>query len=144
VRNLLTSLISAVVQTARTYKSVSQQSNCWHFRWSVDDGITVITIMVVRPFATNYRTQWTAEVLFLAPSGCFCVWTDLHQVHTEDVFGPSLRRVWRSRSKVKSQVHQRQKRHFSALSEACVRFMFGRTSLASSFPQFDVRSLNAS
>jgi len=63
---------------------------------------------------TYYRTPWTAEalrkVLFLAPSVCFfslCMkyfgnrWTDLRQIHMEDVFGPSLGRVWRSRSKVK-------------------------------------------
>jgi len=29
--------------------------------------------------------------------------------------------------------HQGQKRHFSAVLAACVRFMFGKTSLASSF-----------
>jgi len=29
--------------------------------------------------------------------------------------------------------HQGQKQHFSALSVACVRFTFGKTSLASSF-----------
>jgi len=28
-------------------------------------------------------------------------WTDLRQVHSEDVFGPSLGRVWMSRSKIK-------------------------------------------
>ena len=44
---------------------------------------------------------------------------------------PSLVRVWRSRSKVKV---TRDKRHrFSAPSAACVRFMFGKISLASSF-----------
>jgi len=32
--------------------------------------------------------------------------------------------------KVKGQGHQGQKRHFSALSAACVRFMFGKISLA--------------
>jgi len=55
---------------------------------------------------------------------------DLCHIHIEDVFGPSLGRVWRSRSKVK--VTRDQKRHFSALLVACVRFMFGKTSLASS------------
>jgi len=59
-------------------------------------------------------------------------WTDLRQIHTEAVFGPSLGHVWRSRSKVKGQGHQEQKQHFSTLSAACVRFMFGKTSLASS------------
>jgi len=36
-------------------------------------------------------------------------WTDLCQIHTEDVFGPSLRRVGMSRSKVKGQSYQGQK-----------------------------------
>jgi len=35
--------------------------------------------------------------------------TDLRQIHTEDVFGPSLRQI---RSKVKGQGHQGQKLHF--------------------------------
>jgi len=38
----------------------------------------------------------------------------------EDVFGPLVRRVWTSRSKVK--VMRDKKWHFSA---ACMRFMFG-------------------
>ena len=42
-------------------------------------------------------------------------WTDLRQIHTEDVFGPSLGRVWRSRSR--------------SISAACVRFVFEKTSL---------------
>ena len=33
-------------------------------------------------------------------------WTDLRQIHTEDVFGPSFGRVGMSRSKVKGQGHQ--------------------------------------
>ena len=56
---------------------------------------------------------------------------DLCQIHTEDVFDPSLGIIWSSRSKVKGQDHQRQKRHFSAFSAACVRFMFGKRSPAS-------------
>ena len=80
------------------------------------------------------------KVLFLVPSVCvFCLcvkylgnrWTDLRQIHTEDVFGPLLERVWRSRLKVKGQGLQGQKRHFPALSAACVWFIFGKTSLAS-------------
>jgi len=50
----------------------------------------------------------------------------------EDVFDPWLGRVWRSRSKVKGHGLQEQKLHFSAVSTACMRFMFGETSLASS------------
>jgi len=49
------------------------------------------------------------KVLFLALSITFLVrmkylwnrWMDLHQIHTEDVFGSSFRWVWMSRSKVK-------------------------------------------
>ena len=55
---------------------------------------------------------------------------DLHQIHIEDVFGPSLR--WVSKSGL-SQGHQAQKRHFSALWAACVPFVFGKTILASSY-----------
>jgi len=40
-------------------------------------------------------------------------WMDLRQIHTEDMFGPLLAWVWRSRS----------------VLAACVRFMFGKTSL---------------
>ena len=46
------------------------------------------------------------------------------------------RRVWslaRTRLKVKGQGHQGQKKTFLALSSACVQFVFGKTSLASSF-----------
>jgi len=34
---------------------------------------------------------------------------DLHQIHIEDVFGPSLGRIGMSRSKVKDQGHHGQK-----------------------------------
>jgi len=36
----------------------------------------------------------------------------MRQIHNEDVFGPSLSRVWMSRSKVKGQGHQGQKTQF--------------------------------
>jgi len=95
--------------------------------------------------ATFYRTQWTAEgSVFGADSlwiFCLCMkylgnsWTDLRQIHMEDVFSHSLAWVWRSRSNVKRETSKvkvtRNKRwHFSALSAVCVRFMFGKTSLA--------------
>ena len=49
------------------------------------------------------------KVLFLALSVAFyfCMkhlwnrWTDLRQIHREDMFGPSLRRIWMWESKVK-------------------------------------------
>ena len=54
-------------------------------------------------------SQWTAEgSVFGAVSlwgFCLCMkylgnrWTDLHQIHKEDVFGPSLGPVWRSTSR---------------------------------------------
>jgi len=54
--------------------------------------------------ATQYFARFTArselrKVLFLALSVTLCMkylgnhWTDLRQIHTEDVFGPSLGRV---------------------------------------------------
>jgi len=67
---------------------------------------------------------------------CLCMkyfgnsWKDLCRIHTEDVFGPSLRWVWRWSQSLSSPGTK--KRHFSALSAACVQFMFGKTSLASS------------
>ena len=81
------------------------------------------------------------NVLFLVPSGCgffVCVWnisgnrwTDLRQIHTEDVFCPSLRRVWRSTSKVK--VTREKMAFFGPFGGlACRWFRFGKTSLASS------------
>jgi len=61
--------------------------------------------------SVDYHTQWTAEgSVFGAVSLCFlcmkyCIssnrWTNLRRIHTEDMFGPSLGRVWRSRSKAK-------------------------------------------
>ena len=39
-------------------------------------------------------------------SGIADRWTDLRQIHMEDVFGPLLLRFWMSRSKVKGQGHQ--------------------------------------
>jgi len=63
-----------------------------------------MTALLFIPHAVNC---WR---LFLVPSVCFiCLqvkylgnqWTDLRQIHTQDVFGPSIRWVWQSRSKVK-------------------------------------------
>jgi len=57
------------------------------------------------PHASELR-----KVLFLALSVTFCLcsmiylgnrWTNLSQIHTEDVFGSSLGQAWMSRSKVK-------------------------------------------
>ena len=72
---------------------------------------------------SSYRTQWTAEgsVFCAVCLWCFCLcikflgnrWTDLLQLHAEDVFGHSLGWFWSSRSKVRGQGHQGQKRHFS-------------------------------
>ena len=88
-----------------------------------------------------YPTQWTAEgsVFGAVCVLCLCMkylgnrWTDLRQIHRKDVFGPSLGGIRMSGSTVKGQDHQEQKWHFSALSAACVRFLFGKTSLASTY-----------
>jgi len=76
-----------------------------------------------------HRTQWTAEGSVFGAVSLWVVrlcvkylgnrWTDLRQIHNKDVPGPSLGRVWMSRSKVKV---PRKKRHFSALSAACAQF----------------------
>jgi len=72
-------------------------------------------------FTTHSKLR---KVLFLALSVTFFVcfwlwikylwnsWTDLHQIHREDMFGPSLGQVWMS--KVKG--HQGQKTHCALLS----------------------------
>jgi len=81
------------------------------------------------------------KVLFLAPSVCvFCLCNILGT--TEWICAKFRKkmclvpcclnlRVWRLRSKVK--VTRDKKRHFSALSAACMRFLFDKTSIASSF-----------
>ena len=88
------------------------------------------------------------KVLFLASS--VCGFLSVYEIfleplkgfapnHREDVFGPSLGRVERSRSKVKRQGHLGQKRHFSALSAACVQIetsnLVGRLSVAIASPR---------
>jgi len=111
--------------------------------------------------------NWNACQLF-----CLCMkypgncWTDLCQIYREDVFGPSLRWVWMSRSKVKvttdkngvfsgylgncwmdlQQIHMEHVFHPSlgtvwrsrSISVACVRFMFGKTSLLQCFECFHI------
>jgi len=123
---------------------------------------------------TNHLQQWNLNglhccILLYAVRFCFnavCVsffclcikylWNccaDLHQIHMEDVFGPSLERVWMSRSpgtkRAVYSYHPRQRRngtcwlqitlcssrrdHFVAAGGdfgCCVRFIFGKTSLA--------------
>ena len=79
------------------------------------------------------------KVLFFAPSVCFLF---VYEISWESLngFAPNShgRRVWsiarkslRSRSKVK--VTRDKKRQFSALSAACVQFMFRKTSSATIF-----------
>jgi len=73
------------------------------------------------------------NVLLVPSICCFCLCMKYigRQIHTEDVLGPSIGRVWRSRSEVKV---TRDKKTF--LSVACVRFMFGKASLGSSYNCF--------
>jgi len=80
------------------------------------------------------------KVLFLEPSVCGFFF--VHEISREPLNGsvPNSheRRVWSlapTSFKVKSKVKiiRDKKRYFSALSAACVGFMFGKTSLASSY-----------
>jgi len=66
--------------------------------------------MLVADLCTHYHMQRTSEgSVFGAVGLCFfvCAWfislepLDLCQIYMEDVFGPSLGRVWRLWSKVK-------------------------------------------
>ena len=72
-----------------------------------------------KPWITGGRLRWLALHCENGRIPCRTMkylgnrWTDLRQIHGEDVFGPSLGRVWRSRS----------------ISAAYVRFMIGKTSL---------------
>jgi len=91
----------------------------------------IILILIINSSENVITTRSKLrKVLFLALSMAFylCMkhlwnrWTDLRQIHREGAFGPSLRRIRMSESKVKGQCHQGQKPAFSALSAACVWF----------------------
>jgi len=75
--------------------------------------------MIVMMIIITARTELRKVLFWRCDFLCLCIkylrnrWTDLRQIHREDVFGPSLGPVWMSRS----------------ISAACVRFMFGKTSL---------------
>ena len=94
------------------------------------------------PLCCFYRTQWTAEgSVFLRCQSVFFVCARNISGTAERICAKFTRKTYlvpRSDEfegqtvKVKGQGHQGQKRHFSAHSAACVRFMFGTTSLASS------------
>jgi len=96
---------------------------------------------VLRHCMNFYRTRWTAEgSVFGAVSLCFfaCVWNISGTAERicakftrKTCLIPRSDDFWRS--EVKGQGHQGQRRHFSSLSVACVWFMFGKTSLASSY-----------
>jgi len=86
-----------------------------------------------------YCTQWTAKGFVFGAIIFFLFWYEIFRKpmkgfapnsHGRRVWYTSLGRDWRSRSKVK--VTRDKKRHFSALS-AALRFIFGKTSLASSY-----------
>jgi len=88
----------------------------------------------------NYCTQWTAEgSVFGAVSLWFLFVCEISPKPLNG-FAPNShgRCVWSLartslKVKVKTSWSAGKKLHFSALSTACVRFMFGKTSLASSF-----------
>jgi len=96
---------------------------------SVNNGSFHRSRFSLLPHALNCRT-----FCFWRRQSVFCLymkylgnrWTDLHHIHTEDEFGHSLGRVWRSESKFIGQGRQGHKTAFSALPAACVQFMFGK------------------
>jgi len=82
------------------------------------------------------------KVLFLAPSVCGLICLCMKYLRNgtaERICAKFTRKTClvprydEFEVKVKGQGHQGQKRHFSALLAACLLFMFGKTSLDSSF-----------
>jgi len=79
------------------------------------------------------------KVLFLVSSVCGFLFVyemsleplnSLCQIHMEDVFFPCSDEFEGQGQRSKAKVTRDKKQHFSALSTACVWFMFGKTSLA--------------
>jgi len=120
---------------------------------------TLVTWCLLNYF---YHTQWTAQgAVFLARSvallaacmqfifgktslvSCCFLFAIVYKISREPLNGyvPNSqgKRVWflaqtSLKVKVKGQGHQGEKTHFLALSTACMRFISGKTSVASSFP----------
>ena len=104
---------------------------------------SILTQLPGSPLSRGFitaRMQRTTECSVL----CACLWLFLfvYEISREPLngFAPNSqeRRVWSLaltslKVKVKGQGHHGQKRHFSAFWAAYVQFMFGKTSLSSSF-----------
>ena len=105
-------------------KILKKRTNCMY----LSDHFSPGRLLPQKCFTTPSELR---KVLFLTPSVCGIFlfldeylgncWTDMRQIHT----------VPRS-DEFEGQGQQGQKTAFLALSEACVQFMFGKTSLASS------------
>ena len=120
------------ISSCHFWYSERLEGNVFPLMWYCSYHYTVGVIITAR--------REVRQVLFLA-LWLFCSymkypgnrWMDLRQTHTEDVLGPSLGRVWRSRSKIRFQGHQGQNTaffgRFGGLSAVCG---FGKTALASS------------
>jgi len=73
------------------------------------EGASITSILLLFSFfyCTQVRFCFSAVCyvtflfLFLCMKYLWNRWTDLRQIHREDMFGPSLGRVWMSRSKIK-------------------------------------------
>ena len=79
----------------------------------------------------HYRTQWTVEGSVFGTVSLWFLSVDEISLQPLNGFAPNShgRRFWflaraSLKVKVKGQGHQGQKRHFSALSAACVRFVW--------------------
>jgi len=99
---------------------------------------TVVSIQLTASCRSFTARSELLKVLFLAPSDCFCLCYFMYEVSrgsAERICTKFTQRtclVPRS-DEFEGQGHKVQKRHFLALSAACVHFMFGKTSLTSSF-----------
>ena len=99
------------------------------------DDSTINIILVIITICSEFQ-----KVLFLVPPVCGFLFVHEISQEPQNGFAPNShgRSVWSLaqtslKVKVKGQGHHGQKRHFSSLSVVCVQFMFGKTSLASSY-----------
>jgi len=99
---------------------------------SIVSAVCMFMYSVLKIFTTRSELQ---KVLFLVPSVCGFLFVYEISLESLNGFAPNSHRdVFGPRSdEFEGQGHQGQKWQFSALSAACMRFMFRKTSLACSF-----------
>jgi len=77
---------------------------------SIETAVRIALVLAQMPFLHCVVKEYRV------PSKICKSWSDLREIHRVDVFGPSLERVWMSRSKAKGQGHEGQKTRLTLLS----------------------------